>query len=209
MKKPELVEGRTPNITFVYKDCSNPELMKAMQKLADFTGWKDPKDLLRFSKLKSTFDKNARVAGRWYQQLTMKHCHLQIIKDKNGNPVIDPATNKPRMKPKWAPNPNAGGQMDLDFRDRAAFEKDYKILATHEFTVKVYKWTAEELHAAGLNATELLACAKMLEDADEDMLADLDDITESDIFTPPVDMDLTIPEPPTEEPSPGEPTVQQ
>lgn len=208
MKKPALVEGRTPNITFNYKDTSNQELQKALNKLAEFTGWKDPKDLLRFSKLKKTFDNHARIAGRWYQQLTLKHCHLQPIKDKDGKAIVDPNTGKPRMKPKWAPNPHAGGQMDLDFRDRAAFEKDYKILATHEFTIKVYQWTTEELHAAGLSATELIACAKMLEDADEDMLLDADEITDSDTFEPPVDMDLTIPDQVEETPT-GEPTVQQ
>lgn len=180
------------NITFNYKDCANQELGEALEKLANFTGWKDPKDLLRFAKLESTFKRHAKTASVWYRKLVNKHCNLDFVK-KDGKIVTDPKTGKPLTKPRWVPNPQANNQMDFDFRDKAAFEADYKILSNHEFTIKVYKWTTDELHAAGLNAKELKACAKMLSDADPDMLADLDDINE-DTFEPPVDMDLTAPE---------------
>lgn len=212
MSKPNLqdVSKRQPNIVFNYKDCAQKDLNDAMNKLDQFTGWKDPKDLYRFSKLKASFDRHAKTAGIWYRKILMKHCHLEPVK-KNGEIVKGP-DGKPEYKPRWAPNPKMGGQMDFDFRDRAAFEKDYAVLAEQEFTIKVYKWTAEELAAAGLNAAELRACAKMLEDADDDLLFDMDDIKDDDSFEPPVEMDLTIPDqetPPAGEPAAGDAAVQQ
>lgn len=207
---------RPMNVTFNYKDCANKELGEALDKLSNFTGWKDSKDLYRFAKLKAAFDRNAKAASIWYRKLIDKHCNMEIVK-KDGKVVLK-GDGRPATKPKWVPNMLAGGQMDFDFRDRAAFEKDYKQMAAHEFTIKVFRWSAEELHAAGLTAAELKSCAKLLDTEDDDMTADLDEINEDTFQLPDgVEMDLTAPEleipaedlpPPAEAPAQsGEPAL--
>ncbi len=182
-------ETRQQNITFNYKDCAHKTLGDALTKLNEFTGWKDSKDLLRFAKLNAAFQGHAKQAAIWYRKLLKKHAVHDIVKDKDGKVTLG-ANGLPVTKPRWAPNPSQGGQMDFVFPDRVAFEKDYAVMAAYEFTVKVYRWTAEELHAAGLTAAELQACAKLLEDKEDLVVPDEDAVTE-DNFECPVDMDLT------------------
>lgn len=169
---------REPGITLRYKECGNNNFHAAMQKLDQFVKWKDPKDIHRFNKLKKTYDRECTKAGNWYKKLVMKHAVMEPVKKKSEltGTMVEERDEKGevKMRVKWAPSPS--GEMSIQYKDLAAFEKDEAIFHSHEFHIKVYKLFVEDLLAAGLVPAELRACAIITHEADEDLLQDDDDI---------------------------------
>lgn len=177
-QKDNVTPIRSEGITLRYKDTADKNLHAALEILDEFTGWTDAKDIHRFNKFKNTFDREQKKAGGWYKKLVMKHAETEPITamskitgkmepqyDKNG---------KPRLKPIW--KPNASGVMDIVMKDPDAFDADVKVFHGHEFTVKVYKFSADDLVKAGLTPLQLRACARIVEKADPELLVDNDDV---------------------------------
>lgn len=193
---------RRAGISFTYNDVANPETGAALDKLDQFTGWRDTKDIHRFNKLKNTFDREKSKAGDWYRKLVNKHAIMEPMKRKNKETgemeaVQNPKTGLPIQRPRYAPGPT--GEMQMLFHDPIAFEKDSKIFHAHTITVKVFAFESEDFFKAGLTPSEIRACAKLLTDIPDDLeLEDANDVDSSDI---PDDLKDIIPQ--DDEPTDG------
>lgn len=180
-----LNEEASKGITVTYKDMGKRDFHDALQKLDNFTKWKDPKDIHRFNKLKNTIDREHKKAGLWYKKLVDRHVEMETKKEKHKITgemvdVIDPKTKKPVQKPKMAPNPDTK-KMDLVFKDPDAFEKDLNVMHAQAFTVKVYKFLTEDLVGAELTPGEIRAVSMMVKDIDKDLLLEDDDPSEDEL----------------------------
>ncbi len=164
---------RRAGVTFNYGDCNNRVLHGALEKLDNYTGF-GVQDLSRFNKIKNAYDQRSRDVSRMFKKLIDKHAHQEPVtrEDKETGeqkPVLK-ANGLPQMKPVMVPT--GRGRMDFAFKDRKAFNKDYAALMAESFDVKAYCLLTEDLVKAGLTPKEIRACAKLLSDADPEMLAE-------------------------------------
>ncbi len=164
---------RRAGVTFNYGDCNNRVLHGALEKLDNYTGF-NVQDLSRFNKIKNAYDQRSREVSKLFKKLVDKHAIQEPATRTNKEtgeetPILKP-NGKPQMKPVMVPT--GRGRMDFAFKDRKAFNKDYAALMQETFDVKAYCLLTEDLVKAGLTPKEIRACAKLLSDADPDMLAE-------------------------------------
>lgn len=168
LKQPE--DQRLAGVTFTYADCNNRLLHGALEKLDNYTGFSGA-DLSRFNKIKNAFEIKSKEVSRLFKKLVDKHAHQEAVTttdEETGEtkPVLK-GNGKPLYRPKMLPM--GRGRMDFDFKDRAAFNVDYKELMSEEFKVEAYRLLTEDLRKAGLTPKEIRACAKILSDVDPEI----------------------------------------
>lgn len=176
-KKIKDPNDRKAGVTFTYKDCDNRVLHTAMNKVDEASQIFSGADLSRWMKIKATFDRHAKQVSRCFQVLIKKHAVHEPVLDPEGKPVKD-KNGKPRLSPKMIPT--GRGTKDFMWADEDAFKKDYDELMATEFKVEAYQLLTEDFMKAGLSAKEIRECAKMLSDADPELLDDLDELDEDE-----------------------------
>lgn len=162
--------ARKEGITIKYGLVTNPALRSGLDKLDQFREWTDPKDIFRFSKFKGFFDREEKKAMIWYKALIDKHSERIPIQKKS--PITGKmedqydAKGKPLTRPKQGPGNN--GQITIQMKDQALFNKAIKEFDNHPFTVKVFRFKADDLVKAGLTPLELRGCARLIDDLPEE-----------------------------------------
>lgn len=163
-------EPRRQGITMTYADCNNRVLHNALEKLDNHTGF-SAADLSRFNKIKHYYDSQSKTVSHLFKKLIAKHAvHEQATrKDKDGKVVkIVSANGKPQMTPVMVPNRQ--GRMDFVFKDRAAFDKDYRELMAQTFSIEATLLMTEDVVKAGLTPKEVRVCGKILSDFDPSLI---------------------------------------
>lgn len=162
-------EDRRAGVTLRNADCNNRVLHGALEKLDEYTGF-SAQDMSRFNKIKGAYDSRSKEVSRLFKKLIDKHAHHEPVVDPKTQKTVLKDNGKPRMKPKMVPT--GRGRMDFDFKDRKAFNADYTVLMSEEFKIEAYQLLTEDLVKAGLTPKEIRACAKLLSDADPELLQD-------------------------------------
>lgn len=170
---PQPEEERRAGVTFTYADCNNRVLHDALEKLDNYTGFSGP-DFSRFNKIKNAYDAKSKEVSRLFKKLIAKHAEHEpaFRKEPKTNemvPILKPS-GKPLLKPTMVPS--GRGRMDFLFKSRVAFNRDYQELMAETFEVKAFALLTDDLRKAGLTPKEVRACAKLLSDADPDLIVE-------------------------------------
>lgn len=162
---------RIRGVTFTHGDCNNRVLHGALEKLDEYTGF-DAADLSRWNKIKNAYDTKTKDVSKMFKKLVDKHAHqdpvTKVDKDGNETPVLKP-NGKPAMRPRMIPT--GRGKQDFDWKDRKAFNDDYRVLMDETFTIEAYRLLTEDLRKAGLTPKEIRACAKIISDIDPELVS--------------------------------------
>ena len=158
-------------ITLNYGEIGNPKFNSALTKIDSFTGF--PKDkLYSWNKLKAQVDSAHATAQNAVNRLIKKHGEKEPIYDTVGNKRVARRSAKTGSV---LTVPKTDDKGHAIIKDQEAYDNDFEETMNTEFTVKVHKFTFDDLAPIKLTPAEFRAIVPLLEDGDEEWNPTIED----------------------------------